>query len=256
MFPRAVRFADIDSLGHVNNVRFLDYLEDARLAMFHIDPHREGEAAFRRPCDRPARDRLPAAAHLPPRPGPGGDLGDRDPAGEVHPRYEIRDDEEIFVQARSVLVAYDVERAAPRRLNQDELAYLRRFAAVPGWPAGSFRCSVRRQPRTPPPVDRRAGRTPRGQGVCSQAAVSGRSRWPSIGSAADQDAFVRRKPYGLGAAVECADQRAAGEEQRVLGRVQPLQPYGTVRTSVAAAGQGAPVELQRRVRVTRLPSRR
>ena len=42
--------------------------------------------------------------------------------------YEIRDNEEIFVQARSVLVAYDVARAAPRRLNQEELAYLRRFA--------------------------------------------------------------------------------------------------------------------------------
>jgi acyl-CoA thioester hydrolase len=43
-------------------------------------------------------------------------------------QYEIRDDEELYVTARSVLVAYDVEREAPRRLTADEMSYLRRFA--------------------------------------------------------------------------------------------------------------------------------
>ena len=33
-----------------------------------------------------------------------------------------------FNAALSVLAAYDVERAAPRRLNEGELAYLKRYA--------------------------------------------------------------------------------------------------------------------------------
>src|SRR4051812_18563453 len=37
-----VRFGDIDVLGHVNNCRYLTYLEDARVAMFRMDPMREG----------------------------------------------------------------------------------------------------------------------------------------------------------------------------------------------------------------------
>lgn len=127
VFPRMVRFADIDSLGHVNNVRFFDYLEDARLGMLHIDPCRAGDAPFKG---------LVIARH---------EIDYRRPLGfraepvlvetwvtELRPvrftlQYEIRDDDEVFVTATSVVVAYDVERAAPRRLTGSELAYLRRF---------------------------------------------------------------------------------------------------------------------------------
>ncbi|MFD0477255.1 acyl-CoA thioesterase [Nonomuraea thailandensis] len=34
VYHRQVRFSDIDAHGHVNNVRFLEYLEDARIALF------------------------------------------------------------------------------------------------------------------------------------------------------------------------------------------------------------------------------
>ena len=33
--PLQVRFGDIDSYGHVNNVTFLQYLEDARVQLIH-----------------------------------------------------------------------------------------------------------------------------------------------------------------------------------------------------------------------------
>ncbi|WP_336210038.1 acyl-CoA thioesterase [Nonomuraea sp. LPB2021202275-12-8] len=122
-----VRFADIDSQGHVNNVRFFDYLEDARLGMLHVDPYKAGDAPFKG---------LVVARH---------EIDYRRPLGfraepvrvetwvtELRPvrftlQYEIRDDEELYVTAKSVLVAYDVERAAPRRLAAGELSYLRRF---------------------------------------------------------------------------------------------------------------------------------
>src|SRR3954454_10246506 len=42
-----IRFGDIDSQGHVNNVKLLGYLEDARLEMFHGDPVRKGEEPVR-----------------------------------------------------------------------------------------------------------------------------------------------------------------------------------------------------------------
>ncbi|WP_436759165.1 acyl-CoA thioesterase [Streptosporangium sp. V21-05] len=128
VFPRAVRFADIDSLGHVNNVRFLDYLEDARLALFHVDPHREGNEPFKGLVV--ARHEIDYLRPLTFRPDP---VRVESWVTEIRPvrftlAYEIRDDEEIFVKARSVLVAYDVARASPRRFDQDELAYLSRFA--------------------------------------------------------------------------------------------------------------------------------
>ncbi|MFG1705200.1 acyl-CoA thioesterase [Nonomuraea sp. M3C6] len=128
VYPRTVRFADIDSQGHVNNVRFLDYLEDARFGMFHIDPYNAGDEPFKG---------LVVTRH---------EIDYRRPLGfradpvrvetwvtEIRPvrftlQYEIRDDADVFVTAKSVLAAYDVERAAPRRLTESELAYLKRFS--------------------------------------------------------------------------------------------------------------------------------
>ncbi len=130
VFLRMVRFADIDSLGHVNNVRFLDYLEDARFEMFHLDPHRAGEGPFkglvvakheiqyRRPLDfraEPVRVETWVTEIR---------------AARFTLEHEILDDHDLYVTARSVIVAYDVERAAPRRLTEDELTYLKKFAAT------------------------------------------------------------------------------------------------------------------------------
>ncbi|MEW9556181.1 acyl-CoA thioesterase [Nonomuraea sp. NPDC050783] len=128
VYLRAVRFADIDSQGHVNNVRFLDYLEDARFGMFAIDLHNAGEQPFgglvvtrheidyRRPLGfRPDPVRVETWVE------------------EIRPvrfrlRYEIRDDDQLYVTAASVIAAYDVQRAAPRRLTEEELTYLKRFS--------------------------------------------------------------------------------------------------------------------------------
>ncbi|WP_246064444.1 MULTISPECIES: acyl-CoA thioesterase [Nonomuraea] len=128
LYLRTVRFADVDSQGHVNNVRFLDYLEDARFGMFHIDPHNAGDQPFKG---------LVVTRH---------EIDYRRPLGfraepvrvetwvtEIRPvrftlAYEVRDDDAVYVTAKSVLAAYDVERAAPRRLSESELAYLVRFS--------------------------------------------------------------------------------------------------------------------------------
>ncbi|MED7930859.1 thioesterase family protein [Nonomuraea sp. LP-02] len=128
VYLRAVRFGDVDSQGHVNNVRFLDYLEDARFGMFAIDPHNAGEEPFgglvvtrheidyRRPLGfRPQPVRVETWV-------------EEVRAVRFRLRYEIVDDDELYVTATSVIAAYDVERAAPRRLTEAELAYLKRFS--------------------------------------------------------------------------------------------------------------------------------
>ncbi|WP_407941220.1 acyl-CoA thioesterase [Nonomuraea cypriaca] len=128
IYPRTVRFADIDSQGHVNNVRFLDYLEDARFGMFHIDPYNAGDEPFKGlVVTRHEIDyRRPLGFRADPVRVESWVTG----IGAVRftLEYEIRDDTDLYVTAKSVLAAYDVERAAPRRLTESELAYLKRYS--------------------------------------------------------------------------------------------------------------------------------
>jgi len=124
-----VRFGDIDALGHVNNCRYLTYLEDARIAMFRLDPIREG---------RDPLNGLVIARHEIDYKRPllfGPDLARVETwvtemrAASFSVAYEIRDDEHVYVRASSVLVAYDLENTRARRLTDDELAFLKEYAA-------------------------------------------------------------------------------------------------------------------------------
>jgi acyl-CoA thioester hydrolase len=119
-----VRFGDIDSLGHVNNCRYLTYLEDARISMFFTDPLREG---------RPQLRGLVVARHEIDYKRPL--LFGPDPvrvetwvtemrAASFALAYEIRDDEHVYARASSVIVAYDVERGLTRRLTEAERSFL------------------------------------------------------------------------------------------------------------------------------------
>ncbi|GGO16793.1 acyl-CoA thioesterase [Microbispora bryophytorum] len=129
VFERKVRFADIDSFGHVNNVRFLDYLEDARVSMLWERPR---ELAGRRQDLVVARHEIDYRRPLTFRADP---VRVEMWVTEISSvrftlAYEIRDDETLYAEARTVLVAYDAAEARPRRLDEDELAYLKRFTAL------------------------------------------------------------------------------------------------------------------------------
>ncbi|MBD3140051.1 acyl-CoA thioesterase [Microbispora bryophytorum] len=124
-----MRFADIDSFGHVNNVRFLDYLEDARVSMLWERPR---ELAGRRQDLVVARHEIDYRRPLTFRADP---VRVEMWVTEISSvrftlAYEIRDDETLYAEARTVLVAYDAAEARPRRLDEDELAYLKRFTAL------------------------------------------------------------------------------------------------------------------------------
>jgi acyl-CoA thioester hydrolase len=120
-----VRFGDIDVLGHVNNCRYLTYLEDARIAMFRLDPMREGreplnglvvarhEIDYKRPLlFGPDTVRVETWV-----------TGLR--AASFSLAYEIRDDQHLYARASSVIVAYDLANIRARRLTDDELAFLK-----------------------------------------------------------------------------------------------------------------------------------
>jgi acyl-CoA thioester hydrolase len=122
-----VRFGDIDVLGHVNNCRYLTYLEDARISMFRLDLIREGREPLKGLVV--ARHEIDYKRPL---------LFGPDPvrvetwvtevrAGSFALAYEVRDDERVYARASSVIVAYDLDKAGARRLGEDEVAFLKTY---------------------------------------------------------------------------------------------------------------------------------
>ncbi|ACY96913.1 acyl-CoA thioesterase [Thermomonospora curvata] len=122
-----VKFGDIDSMGHVNNVKFLSYLEDARVQMFYGDPVRKGEESlhglvvarheidYRRPMSltfRPVRVETWVTEIR---------------NASFRLAYHIRDDEQVFATAASVMVAFDPKKGRARRFTPSELEFLKRY---------------------------------------------------------------------------------------------------------------------------------
>ncbi|GAB2808464.1 thioesterase family protein [Actinoallomurus bryophytorum] len=111
----------------MNNCRYLTYLEDARIAMFRLDPQREG----REPLHGLVVARHEIDYRRPLLFGP--DLVRVETwvtelrAGSFSVAYEVRDDEHVYVRASSVIVAYDLEKTRARRFRDDELAFLREY---------------------------------------------------------------------------------------------------------------------------------
>lgn len=126
----------MDPYGHVNNVQFLRYLEDARVAMLFGPPPDappEGEAGAENGDGSTFERRLVVVRHeidyrrpLLYRPDPilirtsVAALN----AGTVTLAYEIVDDDSAdavaYASARSVLAAYDLEQTQPRRFTPAE----------------------------------------------------------------------------------------------------------------------------------------
>ncbi|MFL6054454.1 MAG: acyl-CoA thioesterase [Actinoallomurus sp.] len=124
-----VRFSDIDSLGHVNNCRYLTYLEDARVAMFFTDPEREGRRPLRGLVV--ARHEIDYRQPLLLRPDP---VRVETRVTEIRAAsfglaYEVRDDEHVYAQATSVIVGYDLKAARTRRFDERERVFLQQYAA-------------------------------------------------------------------------------------------------------------------------------
>ena len=103
-----VRFRDLDALGHVNNAVYLTYLEQARVAFLTPAGYHPGSMILAR-CEIDFRAQLELGetvevALTPTRVG----------TKSFELTYELRAGDRLVAEAKTVLVAYDYDRAESR----------------------------------------------------------------------------------------------------------------------------------------------
>ncbi len=137
-----VRWADIDSLGHVNNVAYVDYMQEARVDMLAIHPGEtgryalgEGVVVVRHEVEfvRPLVFRFaPVRVETWVEEVRAGSftlryrIGDRDQDRQQDTGQD-RDEGTVYCRAATVLAPYVFAEERPRRLSPQERATLERF---------------------------------------------------------------------------------------------------------------------------------
>lgn len=128
-----LRWSDVDSYGHVNNVQQLKLLEEARVALFFGVAGGAGigtfdgdlvvvrhEIDYRRPLHYRS-DPLTVEVWV-------TELK----ASSVRIAYEVRDDGQVYSEAASVLATFDAGSQRPRRFSPEERSWLAQFVRHPG----------------------------------------------------------------------------------------------------------------------------
>ncbi|MER5291264.1 MULTISPECIES: acyl-CoA thioesterase [Streptomyces] len=118
-----LRWADMDAYGHVNNVVFLRYLEEARIDfLFRPDKEfKQGSVVARHEIDY---KRQLVHRHAP------VDIElwvTEIRAASFTLTYEVKDGEQIYVRASTVIVPFDFEQQRPRRITDEERAFLKEY---------------------------------------------------------------------------------------------------------------------------------
>ncbi|MEV6394778.1 thioesterase family protein [Streptomyces sp. NPDC051907] len=136
-----LRWSDMDAFGHVNNVVFLRYLEEARIDfMFRLAPG-DGSPSFSG-GSVVARHEIEYKRPLVHRHEPViieswvTKIG----AASLTIAYEVKDAEgasEVYVRASTVVVPYDLAAGRPRRISAEEKSYLQEYLDGPGSAAAS-----------------------------------------------------------------------------------------------------------------------
>jgi acyl-CoA thioester hydrolase len=120
----AVRFDDLDSYGHVNNVMLAEYLQEAR-----IDFNRRHLISVRGPGERSviAYQALDYLRPIPFRTEPVQVemRVTRVGTSSFDLAYQVRDDDTVFARAATTVVGFDVAKARSRRLGDGERLVLK-----------------------------------------------------------------------------------------------------------------------------------
>jgi len=127
-FRCPMRWSAMDAYGHVNNVVYLTYLEEARVDMlFALGSEYGGKALaegvlvahheidYKRPLVYHSRGVVIEM-------WVGAVKG-----ASFEIRYEVRDETTVFATAASVLVPYDLEAVRPRRVSSEERSFLEKY---------------------------------------------------------------------------------------------------------------------------------
>ncbi|MGW0609711.1 acyl-CoA thioesterase [Streptomyces sp. NPDC002788] len=118
-----LRWADMDAYGHVNNVVFLRYLEEARID-FLFRPEKDfkqGSVVARHEIDY---KRQLVHRHHP------VDIElwvTEIRAASFTLTYEVKDGDQVYVRASTVIVPFDFEAQRPRRITEEEREFLREY---------------------------------------------------------------------------------------------------------------------------------
>ncbi|MDW8804999.1 thioesterase family protein [Streptomyces scabiei] len=118
-----LRWADMDAYGHVNNVVFLRYLEEARID-FLFRPEKDfkqGSVVARHEIDY---KRQLVHRHKP------VDIElwvTEIRAASFTITYEVKDPEQVYVRASTVIVPFDFATQRPRRITAEERAFLEEY---------------------------------------------------------------------------------------------------------------------------------
>ncbi|MEV5318075.1 thioesterase family protein [Streptomyces sp. NPDC052687] len=118
-----LRWADMDAYGHVNNVVFLRYLEEARID-FLFRPEKDfqqGSVVARHEIDykrQLVHRHEPVTIEL---------WVTEIRAASFTIAYEVKDGDQIYVRASTVIVPFDFERQRPRRITDEERAFLKEY---------------------------------------------------------------------------------------------------------------------------------
>jgi acyl-CoA thioester hydrolase len=121
-----VRWDDLDSYGHVNNVMLADYLQEARIDFVHrnlADPSASHERAV---VAHQAIEYLRPIPHLT-APIAIEMWVTRVGTSSYHLAYDVRDGDTLLATAETAMVAYDVDAAQSRPLSDRERAVLWEF---------------------------------------------------------------------------------------------------------------------------------
>lgn len=128
VFRCPLRWADMDAFGHVNNVAFLRYLEEARIDfMFRLAPG-EGGASFTG-GSVVARHEIDYLRPLVHRHEPVvietwvTDIS----AASMTVHYEVKDEEILYARASTVVVPYNLAQKRPRRITAEEREFLEKY---------------------------------------------------------------------------------------------------------------------------------
>ncbi|WP_312886887.1 acyl-CoA thioesterase [Actinocrinis puniceicyclus] len=126
-----LRWADMDAFGHVNNVVYLRYLEQARVEWMFTTAKQAGVAQFSLGTVV-ARHEIEYRRPLVYRPEPVRveTWVTRISNASFTVAYEVKDDEALYAIAETILVPYDLGAERPRRITADERDYLKPYLAA------------------------------------------------------------------------------------------------------------------------------
>ncbi|MFY4723367.1 acyl-CoA thioesterase [Streptomyces sp. LaBMicrA B280] len=123
-----LRWSDMDAYGHVNNAVFIRYLEEARINfLFRPDKEfRQGSVVARHEIDY---KRQLVHRHHP------VDIElwvTEIRAASFTITYEVKDADEVYVRASTVVVPFDFEAQRPRRITSEEREFLQQYLEKAG----------------------------------------------------------------------------------------------------------------------------